>query len=398
MKIKLLSLLIVGVAFHPAVNAEQPFSNTLTGDWQGNRSGLVDQGVSINAEYTNIYQARVDSGLNDSELTHRFDLFAGVDTEKLGLWSNGSFHTQMVYLNGDANDLGITSLSVPNAAHYASSDNPFFSSFYYNHQFAPTSNVMIGKIDAFEMLRHAPFYGGAVRHGFLNVAFSAPPSGVTPPAFAGIVANHVIGSTRFTGMVYDPRDRYTSNLDMSGLFEDGVNTAIAATHALKVFDRSSTFGVSATYSTEEGLDFSDPLSSTLAKGKYNVRVQASHNVFESGSDSIGMYMRAAWADGNPNIIQGTFSTGLSGNAFFIDRPQDNWGLGYYHYNLSNSLQESVEALPIDDKLENEQGVEMYYAYQAQPWLTFTLDAQYVTSAITTQDNAFLVGLRTNIVF
>ncbi|MEZ8823730.1 carbohydrate porin [Vibrio amylolyticus] len=88
---------------------------------------------------------------------------------------------------------------------------------------------------------------------------------------------------------------------------------------------------------------------------------------------------------------------MSGNAFFVDKPQDNWGLGYYHYNLSNSLQASVDSLPFDDKLENEQGLEMYYAYQAQPWLTFTLDAQYITSAISTQDNAFLVGLRTNIV-
>lgn len=378
-------------------NASQPYSDTLTGDWGGERSRIKDSGLSLDAEYTNVYQSAVSgSPSNSNEFTHRFDLLTGLDTENAGLWKNGTFRTQLIYLNGDANDFGFSSLSVPNSAHYSDSSSPFFSSLYYTHKFDNNTSLLVGKIDAFELLRNAPFYGGATRHGFMNIAFSAPPSGVTPPSFIGGILNHTIGDTRITAMIYDPRDRYDDNLGFNDWFDDGVNFSLGATHSFKLFDRSSTFGMSGTYSTEEGVDYSS-LGET-AKYKYNIRAQATHNIYENNDDTIAVYLRAAAADGNPNIIDGTFVGGLGGNAFFFDRPQDQWGAGYYYYNLSNALQNSISDLPLGAELKDEQGFEIYYAFQATPWLTFTADAQYVTPAVSTQSKVALFGLRTNIVF
>jgi len=301
--------------------------------------------------------------------------------------------------------LAESELNAPNSSQFGDDDALFFSSLYYSHQFAAGSNLLVGKIDAFELLRHAPFYGGATRHGFLNLAFSAPPSGVTPPSFVGAIANHTINNTRFTAMVYDPRDRYTDSLSMNGLFDDGVNLSLSATYNTQLFERSSAITAAYTYSTEEGIDYRtlDPEHGFIdnAKYKYNARLQLSHNLVENAQDASqawGVYLRGSIADGNPNILNATFAGGLGGQALFFNRPMDSWGLGYYHYNYSNELQDTIANLPLGTELNNEQGAEVYYAYQATTWLTLTADLQYVEPAVSTQNSAWIVGIRTNIRF
>ncbi|WP_159654585.1 carbohydrate porin [Vibrio atypicus] len=396
-KVTLLTTLILSSA---AVAAP----NTLTGDWAGNRTALDDYGLSLQGEYTNVVQSAVSGG-DGTNVSHRFDLLASLDIEKLGGWSGGKLHTQVVARGGEANDFGIHYLSLANSGQYGEDNSLFFSSFYYSHQFSSNTSLLAGKIDAFELLRHAPFYGGATRHGFLNIAFAAPPSGVTPPSFVGAIANRTIGSTRLSAMVYDPRDRYTNDLDFSGLFEDGVNVSVSATHNTQWFDRGTSLSLAYTYSTEEGIDYRylDPEVgfTTNSKYKYNARAQLSHNLVESeqnSRDAWGVHIRAAIADGNPNIIDATLVGGIGGSALFFNRPMDSWGLGYYYYDLSNDLQDSVNSLPIADKFQNEHGFEAYYSYQAMPWLTFTADVQYLTPAVSTQEDTWLLGLRTNIRF
>lgn len=399
-------VLVASISLCPIAFAASAFEDTLTGNWNGHRDALQQNGIHLDMEYTNVLQSSV-SGTDSSRVnnSHRFDLLAGVDSQALGLWQGGRLNTQFVARGGDANDFGFTSLSAPNSGQYGNDDSAFLSSFYYSHQFSSTTNALLGKIDAFELMRHAPFYGGATRHGFMNIAFSAPPSGVTPPSFFGAIANHSINNLRFTAMVYDPRDRYTESLSMSGLFDDGINLSLSTTYATQWLGRASSASIAYTYSTEEGSDYRslDPSEGFTenARYKYNARLQLSHNLVEdraNPANAWGVYLRGSIADGNPNILDATFAGGLGGSALFFHRPMDNWGIGYYYYDLSNDLQDSISNLPIQDELQNEKGIEAYYAYQATPWLTLTADVQYVTPAISTQDSAWLVGLRTNIRF
>ncbi|MGL6313311.1 carbohydrate porin [Vibrio sp. WXL103] len=379
--------------------ASTDFNHKLSGDWGGVRSNLDSKGLNFDIEYTNTLQSAVaGSEQKDLNNSHRFDMITNLDLEKMGLWEGGKLTSQLVARSGTANDFGYTALSFPNAGQYGQDDDVFISSLFYTHQFSSSTNMLIGKIDAFELLRHAPFYGGATRHGFLNIAFAAPPSGVTPPSFVGAIANHTIDNLRFTGMIYDPRDRYLDSLDMSGLFDDGVNVALSATYSTKWLDRSSSISTSFTYSTEEGVDLSDIESTATAQYKYNARVQLSHNLVENDGNSWGLYLRAALADGNPNLIDGTFAGGLGGSALFFDRPMDTWGLGYYYYDLSNDLQDSIDDIAGAQIAQNESGFEAFYAYQALPWLTLTGDIQYVVPALNTDSAAWIAGLRTNIRF
>ncbi|MDF2154603.1 carbohydrate porin [Vibrio sp. CAU 1672] len=385
--------------------ATTEFDNHLIQDWGGTRTQLDNAGVSIEAEYTNVFQAPLSDTPKDKDnFSHRFDLLTSFDFEALGLWKGGKLNTQVVSRGGSANDFGLVHISSPNSSFFADDESLFISAFNYSHKFSDDTSVIVGKIDAFELLRNAPFYGGATRHGFMNLAFSAPPSGVVPPAFFGAVANHRLNDTLLTAMFFDPRSRYTKNLSTSGLFDDGVSFSLGVTHKTSLFDRQSLISAACAYSTEEGADFSsltpDLNFDSTAKYKYNARMQFSHNLVEKegdASESWGLHLRGSIADGNPNMFRMTFAGGLGGKALFFNRPMDNWGLGYY-YNLSNDLQNSVNNLDAPFEIQNEQGFEAYYAYQVTPWLTFTTDVQYITPALSTQDDAWLFGLRTNIRF
>ncbi|WP_210464063.1 carbohydrate porin [Vibrio crassostreae] len=382
------------------------FENTLTQDWSGARTHLTESGVTVNAEYTNVYQAPLNTTPNDrSNTSHRFDLFTQLDFAALGLWQGGKLNTQVIASTGKANDFGLIQLSSPNSTLFAHDDSVMVTSFNYNHELSPATLLMIGKFDAIEMMRPASFYGGGTRHGFMNLAFTAPPSGVVPPSFFGVIANHKVGNTLWSAMVFDPRDRYTENLNSSGLFDDGVSASLGFAHFTQLFDRQTLLSLNYAYSTEKGADFSsltpDLNFDATAQYKYNARFQLSHNLVERAgnpTESWGLHLRGSLADGNPNVFNATFAGGLGGKALFFDRPTDTWGLGYYYYDLSDDLQDSINALPTPYELRNEQGFEAYYAYEPLPWLTITTDIQYVTSALNTQDKAWLAGIRTNIRF
>ena len=404
-KIGLVSLLTLLCSGTVSADNNVWTQDKLTGDWGGARAELKENGIHIDGEYTTTYQGLVKgTPEKSSDFSHRVDLFLGVDSDALGLWAGGRLNAQIIYQYADTNDFGLNSISAPNSAFYSDSDSAYISAFYYSHRFENNSAFLIGKIDAFEMVRSAPFYGGAGRHGFMNLALAAPPSGVTPPAFIGAVAMLSSEYINWTVMVYDPRDRRSDKLNFEEAFSDGVNIALTATHNTRIADRRSSISVSGTYSTEEGIDYSsieDDFSYSLTQGKYNVRFQLSHNLVESEHDAQaawGLYLRAALADGNPNVMRGTFSAGLGGKALFESRPKDSWGLGYFSYNFSNELQDKIDGVLPGLAMHNEKGTELFYNYQATPWLGITADIQYLKSLDSRQDNALLMGLRGNIVF
>jgi len=63
----------------------------LLGDWGGARSTLADHGIIVNVQATQFYQG-VASGGAEQRFRYgaKFDLFAELNTEKMGLWKGGS--------------------------------------------------------------------------------------------------------------------------------------------------------------------------------------------------------------------------------------------------------------------------------------------------------------------
>lgn len=362
------------------------------------RTNLNESAIKTDVEYTSIFQANLSNDpRNSSHYFGRFDIVSSFDTSKLGLWEGGSFHTQLQAHHGEVGGLGYVSTPYvnPNTAGFMG-DDLFFSSFFYAHQFEHAT-LLAGKLDALELLKDGTFYGGAGRYGFMNLAFAAPPSGIVPPAFLGSLINWSSERVSWSFMVFDPKNRYTDN-NLSDPFEEGVSASLTASHTRKIAERTSNITLSGTYSTDEGKDLNDPLDpNAISSGKYNLRVQVSHNIYENENnpnEAWGVYARAAIADGNPNTLDGTFSTGIGGKALISSRPNDQWGVGYFYNDISNDAQESINSLPFEFSLNDEQGVEAYYSYALTPAINITADIQYIESTDSSEN--ILLAMRANI--
>ncbi|MFN9851089.1 MAG: carbohydrate porin, partial [Planctomycetota bacterium] len=75
---------------------------------------------------------------------------------------------------------------------------------------------------------------------------------------------------------------------------------------------------------------------------------------------------------------------------------DKFGLGWYYLGASNEFGPIPQAVfgPRDGT-----GVEMFYSFQATPWMAISPDVQYIKpEASALAEDAFVYGVRINAVF
>ncbi|MGL4541748.1 MAG: carbohydrate porin, partial [Polymorphobacter sp.] len=271
-----------------------------------------------------------------------------------------------------------------------------------NQRNAGRTILLVGKINVLDLLARDPFFGGWGTQRFMNLVFVAPPSGVVPATIMGAVLVHRGAPITLTVMVFDPNDR-TDDYWVDGLFADGVNISVAATWNGTIGARASSIGVTSTVSTKRGLDLGDVLlppglESSTRQGSYNISVQVNHLLVESPvstGQGLGIYARAAIADGNPNVFEQSAIGGIAGHAIIPGRPRDSFGIGGFYYKFSNVLQDTVAPLAT---FKDERGVEAWYSLAVAPWLKLTADAQLISPARGKQPNALILALRGNMAF
>jgi porin len=276
------------------------------------------------------------------------------------------------------------------------------TSLYLSQRFGDATRLMLGKINAIDLLASHPFFGGWGIDRFWNVAFVAPPRGVVPPVIMGGILTHSFAPCALTAMVFDPNDQ-TTNYSFNGLFRDGVNVSLGLSWSGEFAGRKSGAGITATHSTAEGTDWSQiglpPGSQTTTeKGSYNVAVELSHLLVESArvpGKGLGVYAKAAIADGNPNPITRSFVGGVAGHAIVPGRPLDHFGVGYFFYDFSDELQDAVAPV---GRFNDDQGIEVYCSFVPAPWLRLTANLQWVNPATAANKSVWLRGLRARVAF
>jgi porin len=411
MKFNLIAAALLAASAAPSVYAQSPspgdsfWTRTyLTGDWRGARSGLADSGVTFDLEYTATYQGLVSGSWDrDSGYGGKFNGFINFDSGKLGLWEGGGLRTHIEYRHGDAkSNLGNT-LFATNTAQLWPVDKPeelVATSIYYTHKMGERSSILAGKFNPIDLLAADPFFGGWGIHRFMNLIFVAPPSGLVPPIFMGVIANVRTEQLNWTVMVFDPDDR-TSDYFPGDLFSNGAAVSITATHAAALAERKTSYSVTANFSTADSVDYSTMppgIETTNKSGAWNLAFQFTHNLQEStgqASANWGFYLKTAIADGNPNYVKASIIAGIGGRALFFGRPQDSFGLGAYYYDLSDDLQDSLDPLA---EFGDEAAIEAYYSWALTPWLHVSGDIQFVDPARRGEDSSVVAGVRANIRF
>lgn len=242
--------------------------DTLTGDWAGTRDKLADHGLVMDLSWTEFYQGTLSGdGYDDFEFGGRADALFHIDTGKLGLWDGGGFHAHIESRFGDAPAFRggalwpvNTGLALPIGEY----ESVVASSLYFTQKLGDFS-MMLGKINAVDLIANDPFYGDWGNTRFMNVAFVAPPSGLLPPVIMGGVFSYRMKPFNFTFMAYDPDDQ-TSEYGVDQLFNDGVVLALSGTWSGEIAGRATSVTLGGKFDTGEGSDLSEVLLPPDLKG------------------------------------------------------------------------------------------------------------------------------------
>ena len=87
--------------------ADEAFSSDsrwMTGDWGGERTKLIEQGIDIKMDYVGEVGANLHGGFNDDKTARyadQFGLGAALDLEKLFGWDNTQAKIQLTNRNGE---------------------------------------------------------------------------------------------------------------------------------------------------------------------------------------------------------------------------------------------------------------------------------------------------------
>jgi porin len=379
----------------PAPSAAKDLWNrpTFSGDWWGLRSDLASNGVNLRLWATGYYQGQwsgeagtftAQDGRGTSFLTGgRLDALIDLDTSRLGLWRGGGFHVHLELEGGRVPGFRGGALWPVNAGAILPLSSPEqleATSLYYSQRWGGTS-LLLGKINVIDLLAGDPFFGGWGVDRFMNLVFVAPPSGVVPPVIMGGVLAQRIGEVSLSAMVFDPGDQ-TTTYWVDDLFQDGVNVSLSAQWNGRAWGRASNLGLSYTFSTRDSVDLRtvllpSELQTSASTYPDNLSLQFGHTLFPSSvrpGKGIGIYGKVASTRGNPNPIGWSFVGGITGEGMFANRPYDAFGVGFYYYNWSRALEETIDPLlPLDD----EKGLEIYYNFAITPWFILTADLQVI---------------------
>ena len=380
--------------------------DTLGGDWGGLRHALGQVGTRFDLWATGFHQGLfAGTGDDDWGTGGRVDLMIDSDTGPLGLWHGGGLHAHLTYRDGDLPGRrggALWPVHTSGSFPLGSQGEVVATSLHVSQRFGDSTRLLLGKINAIDLLARHPFLGGWGTDRFWNVAFVAPPSGVVPPVIMGGILTTSSAPYTLTAMVFAPTDQTTSD-SFNGLFEDGVNVSFGLPCAGPIAGRRSGTGITAPYSTAEPAELPQvrlppTLQTTRKKGSYNVTVQVSHLLVESTQlrgQGLGLYAQAAVADGNPNPIRRSFVGGVFGHAVVPGRPLDHFGIGTFFYDFSDELQGALAPV---GSFKDEQGVEAYYVFALTPWLRLSASLQWVDPATGANRSLWVGGLRARVAF
>lgn len=112
---------------------------------------------------------------------------------------------------------------------------------------------------------------------------------------------------------------------------------------------------------------------------------------EETKRGIALFGRFGLADEETNPFETYAAAGIWGRGTFKSRPADEWGLAFFHTEMSDSIPDFLG-------LSNEYGAELFYKFMVTPWFDITPDVQVVNPGTENADTVVTLGLRANVRF
>ena len=409
-------------------------SKWMTGDWGGERTKLIEQGIDIKADYVGEVGANLHGGYNHDKTARysdQFGLGVALDLQKLWGWDNTQAKIQLTNRNGQS--ISNDRIGDPRAGTLSSSQEVYgrghmvrLTQLYIQHQFLDGKlDVKAGYFGEGEDFNTFPcefqnlaFCGSQVGNWATNIWYNWPVSqaalrvkyNITPELYAQIGAYNQNPSQLEHG----------NGFKLSGSGTKGTVLPVELVWSPKLNNLPGEYRVGYYKSTAPADDVK--VNITNDGEDYRVRdskhgywfvVQqqlTSHN--GDASRGLNIAANATFHDKATNIVDNYQSLMFVYKGPFDARPKDDIGIGAARIHVNDDVKKSAEQInaslgvtdyndPLYSPLRTtEYNYEINYGFHVTNWLTVRPNLQYIThpGGVDQVDNALVAGLKIQSVF
>ena len=336
----------------------------------------------------------------------KFDAYIDLQGSTFGLDDSWTLHLHPELRVGEASNGELGLLPSNSALFYPDMTGEQFDlSANITKKWKDGGSLTVGKVNVFDLSAQLPISGGGGIEGFQNLAFALPPSAIVPGSIVGALYSRPVHGTLLRVWVFDP-NLASRRSGIPTLFEDGVGMLASVTVPAKIGGKQGYYALKIAASTRNEIN-ARSLTPELVpapgsgfgegkRGEFAAILAGSQYISGGPRDpegGIGIFGQVYLSAGDPTFLDISAQAGISGNP--PGRPQDQFGLGWYRYSLTDSY---VDALAARFALEDEEGIEAFYTFGITPDIRLTANLQYIDSALEARDGGFLAGLRLVTVF
>ena len=416
-----------------AADAFSADSKWMTGDWGGERTKLIEQGIDIKADYVGEMGYNAHGGYNDDKTgrySDQFGLGVALDLQKLWGWDNTQAKIQLTNRNGQ--NISNDRIGDPRAGTLSSSQEVYgrghmvrLTQFWIQHQmFDNKLDVKLGYFGEGEDFNTFPcdfqnlsFCGSQVGN-YVNTWYNWPVAqaairvkyNITPELYAQLGAYNQNPSQLEHG----------NGFKLSGSGTKGTVIPVELVWSPKVNNLPGEYRVGFYKSAADAPDVREDVNGNDAvlsgadfrtrsskKGYWFVAQQqlTTHN--GDASRGLNIAANATFHDKETNLVDNYQSLMLVYKGPFDARPKDDVGIGVARLHVNNDVKKNSELLndargvsDYDNPLytpirETEYNVELNYGFHVTNWLTVRPNLQYVVQpgGVDKVDNALVAGLK-----
>ena len=389
----------------------------LTGDWGGERSKLIENGITVEIDSLQSFQGVVDGGVESKwKYGGSVDYEFNFDFEKMGLWPGAFVDVRVEHQFGEFVNSNTGAILAANA------DGLFplpdyrevtVSKVVFTQFLSEGFGIFFGKIDTLDGDNNH-FAGSRGRENFMNSNFVFNPVTLRTTPYSSLGAGAVFvfpdvyaedpAILSFAALGSDGQPN-TAGWDED--FENGTTYSIEFFHPTSFFEQSGKQTYGATYSNKDytALDQDSRLilrtllglgTPKKDEGSWSFYYNFHQYLVTESQDQTqgwGLFGRFGIADDESSPIEDFYSIGFGGKGIVEGRDQDKWGVGYFTMGLSDELPSAVVT-----RFGDSQGFEFFYDVEVTPSVHITPDLQIIDPSRKNLDSAVVLGARARILF
>ena len=391
-------------------------------DFKGSPKDKLQQyGIDTEIWVTQIYQG-LTSG--DEAGVARYggktDAFVHIKPEKIGLLPGFSLDAQYEhYIGQNINNLDQALIAVNTAQAYVRSDGYHSAlSLTATQKIDDHFTVSLGKFNLMTLASNTPLIGGGGITTFMNRAFALPSTGVSYTQSNGGAGDRVVlsapyllggfaifnqGPFKVDLMLADPRSAQNPRV-IQHPFEKGIQIGAGLTINTELLGLHGSHVMRGAYSNASGINLADVedftgnirsiTAPTTKRGYWFSSYFFEQHIIQSEKDptkGFGLFGLGTLSDGNPNPIKWSMLLGFAGYNPIESRQNDRWGVGFFHFGLSQQLLAGLAEM--GDPRHSEEGIEGFYNIELTKWNFLSMDIQFVDPWNPAKKNELIAAIR-----